>query len=128
VSQFGGSIDEFKVNLFGGSSGDLGYQGLSQHENSLFGSYDTSLDHQEIVSNDTVMRESSQRGDVFVGQISVSGSIVLDSGIGTFTNSVNFFVNFGSMVITQLTGSGDRESYSSGMPGTNTTNFSVTSV
>lgn len=74
------------------------------------------------------MRESSHRGDVLVSQIGVSGSIVHNSGASGFSDSVDLLVHFGSMVVTKLTGSGNGSPDSCGMPGTDATNFSVTSV
>lgn len=128
MTHLGGSIDEFNVNLFQGSSGDLGDERLSQHDDSLLGTDDASLDHDEIVSDHTVVGETSHGSDVLFSQIGVGGGVVLDSGAGGLSDSVDLLVHLGSMVVAQLTGSGDRESDSSGMPRSDATNFSVTSV
>jgi len=128
MTHLGGSIDEFKVDLFQGTSRDLGHQGLSQHEDFLLGSNHTSLHHKEVISDHTIVGETSQRSDIFISQISISGGIVLHSSIGTFSYSVDLLVDFSSVMVTQLTGSRHRESDSSGMPRSDTTNFSVTSV
>lgn len=128
MTHLGGSIDEFKVDLFEGSSGDLGHQGLSEHEDSLLGTNDATLDHDEVVSDDTVVGETTQGGDVLFGQVSVGGGVVLDTGGGGLTDSVDLLVHFGSVVVTQLTSSGDRESDTGRVPGSDATNLSVTSV
>jgi len=57
--------------------------------------------------------ESSQWGDGFVGQISLGGGVSFIIG---FSNSVDLFVNFSSVVVTVLTGSGNGVSNSSWMP------------
>jgi len=72
--------------------------------------------------------ESSHGGDGFVSQILVGGSIISASSSGSFSDSVDFFVHFGSVVITKLTGSGNIPSNSGWMPGSNASDFSVTSV
>lgn len=75
----------------------------------------------------TVVWETSQWGDVLLGQIVLSGSVVLDLG-SWFTDSVNLLVDFGSVVVTQLTSSWDGESDTFWMPSTNATNLADTSV
>jgi hypothetical protein len=128
VTHLGGSIDELKVDLFEGSSGDLRHQGLSQHQDFFLGTNNTSLHHQEVISDHTVVGEPTHRGDVFISQVSISTGVVSNSANGGFTNSVHLLVHLGSMVISTLTSSGHSESYSSGMPRSDTTNFSITSM
>jgi len=128
VTQFGGSIDELEVDFFGGGSGDLGHQGLSEHEDSLLGSDNTSLDHDEVISDDTIVGETTQRCDVLFAQVSISGGVILDTGGGGSSDSVHLLVHLGSVVITQLTSSGDTDSYSSRVPSSDATHFSITSM
>jgi hypothetical protein len=128
VTHLGGGIDEFKVDLFEGGSGDLRNQRLSQHENSLLGSDDTSLHHEEVISDDTVVGETSQRSDVLISQVSVGGGVVGNTRNGGLSDSVHLLVHFGSVMVTHLTGSGDGESNSGRVPRSDATNFSVTSV
>jgi len=128
VSHFGRGIDELKVDFFGMDSSDLGEEGSSEHEDSFFGSYDASFNHEEIVSDHSVVGESSHGGDGLVGEILGGGSIVGASSSGSFTESVDLFVHFGSVMVSQLTGSGDIPSYSSRVPGSDTSDLSVTSM
>jgi len=128
VSHFGGSINEFKVNLFKVTSSSLGEDGSSKHDDLLFGSNDTSFNHKEVISDYSVMGETSHGGDDLIGQISVGGSIVIASSSGSFSNSVDLFVHFSSVVITELTSSGDGISNSGWMPGSDTSDLSVPSV
>jgi hypothetical protein len=125
VSHFGGSIDEFKVDFFLSGSSNLRDQRLSQHNNFLLGSNATSLNHDEIVLDNSVVRESSDGSNLFISNILGGGGRI---GQSTIRNSVNFFVHFSSMVITQLTGSGNSERNSGWMPSTNTSYFSKTSM
>ncbi len=125
MSHFTGSIDEFKFNLFQGGSVWLSDHTLSHDNSSLFGSNTASLNHNEIVSDGTIVRESSQWGDSFIGQICLSWCVSFVIGL---SDSVDLLVNFSSMVITVLTGSGNGESNSGWMPWSDTSYSSVTSV
>lgn len=106
----------------------LGEDGSSEHEDLLFGSNNTSSNHDEVISDNTIVGESSHRGDHFIGQILVGGSVIVASSSGSFSDSIDFFILFSSMVISQLTSSGDSPSNSGRVPCSNTSNFSVTSV
>ena len=74
------------------------------------------------------MRETSQSSNVLFGNISFSGSIVLGSTSSSFSDSVDFLVQLGSVVISTLTSSGNTPGDSSRMPSSDTSDFSVTSM
>jgi len=129
VTDLTGGIDEFKVDLFKGGSANLRNQRLSQDEGSLLGTDTATLDEDEVLLDDTVVGEATQRSDGLFGQIVNSGSVVNTTFISdTNTDSVDFLVHIGSVVITQLTGSSDGESNSGRMPSTDTTDSSKTSM
>jgi len=71
------------------------------------------------------MWESSHWSNLFIGQILSCRSI---TWIITFTKSINFLVNFSSMMVTKLTGSSNSESNSGWMPSSNTSYSSITSM
>lgn len=129
MSDLGGGIDEFKVDLFKGSSGNLWDQTLSQEDSSLLWTNAASLDQDEVFSDDTVVWETTQRSDGLFSQIVGSGGVSSTTFISdTDTDSVDFLVHFGSVVITELTSSGDLESNSGRMPSSDTSDLSETSV
>jgi len=129
VSQFTGGIDELEVNLFKGGSANLGNQTLSQEDNSLLGSNTASLNQDEVFSDDTVVGETSQGGDVLLSQISSSGGVVVSTFVSdTNTDSVDFLVHFSSVMVTELTSSGDLETNSGRMPSSDTSDLSETSM
>jgi len=129
VTELGGGIDELQVDLFKSSSGGLGEQALSEDQSSLLGSDAASLDQDEVVVNNTVVGETTQRSDGLFGQISSSGSVVLATFVfNAGTDSVDLLVDFSSVMVTVLTSSGDAVSDSSRMPATDATNSSETSV
>jgi len=129
VTHLGGGIDELEVDLFEGSSGDLREQALSEDDGSLLGADAATLDQDEVFIDNTVVGETTEGSDVLFSQIVGSGGVVgLFVISDTDTDSVDFLVHFGSVVITELTSSGDLESNSGRMPSTDTTDLSETSV
>ena len=125
VSDFGRSVDELEIDDFLSGSVGLSDDRLSEGQNSLLRSNCAALDHEEVVVDDTVVRETTERSDGLVGDISGSGGV---GWIASFADSVDLLVGLGSVVITELTSSRNGSSDSGRMPCTNATNFSVTSV
>ena len=101
---------------------------FSQQHKSLLRTNATSLNQNEVVSDNTIVRETTNRSNILLGQISISGSVVLGSTSLTLTDSVDFLVELSSVVVTELTSSSDTPGNSGRMPGTDTSDFSVTSV
>jgi len=129
VTDLTGGIDELKVDLFEGGSANLGNQTLSEDEDSLLGTNTATLDQDEVFSDDTVVGETTKGSDGLFSQIGSSGSIVSTTFVfNTNTDSVDFLVHIGSVVITELTGSGNGESNSGRMPSTDTSDSSETSM
>jgi len=129
VTHLGGGIDELKVDLFEGSSGNLREQALSEDDGSLLGTNGATLDQDEVFIDNTVVGETTEGSDVLFSQI-VGGGGVVDLFVvsDTNTDSVDFLVHFSSVVVTVLTSSGNLESNSSRMPGTDTSDLSETSM
>jgi len=129
MSQFTGGIDELEVDLFEGGSADLGNQTLSQKDDSLLGSNTATLNQDEVFSDDTVVRETTQRSDILLSQIGSSGGVVVATFVSnTNTDSVDFLVHFSSVMVTELTSSGNGESNSGRMPSSDTSDLSETSM
>lgn len=102
--------------------------GFSKKNESLFRADTASLDEDEVVLDLTVVGETTKRSDVLLSDIGISGSVVLGSTSLALSDSVDSLVSFGSVEISGLTGSGDTPGNSSGMPSSDTSDFSVTSV
>lgn len=132
VTLLGGSIDELELDRFEGSSGSLLEEGLSESDGSLLGSTDTSLDHDEVRLDKTVLNKATNGVDALVGDIGFSGSVVSDflavDGVETSSNSVDLLVDLSSVMVTLLTRSSNGEGDSGWMPGTNTGDLSETLV
>jgi len=132
VSEFGGGIDGFQVDLLQIFSFVVGQQRFSEQDWSLSDAHAGSLDHDEVVLDFTVVWEATNWIDGFFGQISLGGTVV-EIGLAVFgfvasTQSVDLLVDFDSVVVTFLTASSNGVGNSGWMPSTNTSNLSETSV
>ena len=128
MTNLGGGVDELDVELLG-LPGLGGWEdGLTEHNWSLLGSSNTSLDEDEVFVDHSVVRESSKWGDVLVNGIGSSGSVVSASTNSTGSNSVHLLVKLGSAVVTHLTSTGNSPLDCRWMPGSNTSDLSATSV
>ena len=128
MADLGGSVDELDVDLLGLPGLDSGEDALSESDGSLAGAHDATLDNEEVLVDNTVVREATKRSDVLGDSISLSGSVVLNTMDGTGTNSVDLLVELGSRVVAELTAAGDRPLDGSGMPGTDTGDLAETSM
>jgi len=132
VTEFGGGIDGFQVDLFQIFSFVMGQQWFSENDWSLSDTHAGSLDHDKVVLDFTVVWEASDWIDGFFSQIGFGGTVVhVDLavfGLVAGTQSVDLFVDFDSVVVTFLTTSGNGVGNSGWMPSTNTSDLSETSV
>jgi hypothetical protein len=132
VTEFGGGIDRFQVDLFQIFSFVVGQQWFSENDWSLSDTHAGSLDHDKVVLDFTVVWEASDWIDGFFSQIRYGGTVVhVDLavfGLVAGTQSVDLFVDFDSVVVAFLTASSNGVTNSRWMPSTNTSNLSETSV
>lgn len=78
--------------------------------------------------DDTVVGETSERGDVLFDSIGLGGGVVLDTSDGASSNSVDLLVEFSSVMVAELTGSSDGPLNGRWMPSSDTTDLSETSM
>jgi len=128
MTHLGSGINESQINLLKGSSGLSGKERFSQDENSLLATDTTTFDHKELLIDDTVMWETTHWGDVLVSEIVLGGTVVLATSRGGLTDSVDLLVDFSSVMVTELTRSGDGVQNVGWMPGTDATDSSETSM
>jgi len=132
VTEFGGGIDGFQVDLFQILSFVVNQQWFSENDWSLSDAHAGSLDHDKVVLDFTVVWEASDWIDGFFSQIGFGGTVVhVDLavfGLVASTQSVDFLVDFNSVVVTFLTASSNGVTDSRWMPSTNTSDLSETSV
>jgi len=96
VTKLGRSVDKLELDLFQISPGSVHHQTLTNRQYSLLRSGHATLEHQEIVLDDTIMGEATQWCDGLVGRIRVGGTVLLVTGS---TNTINLLVEFGTMMV-----------------------------
>lgn len=128
VTDLGGGIDELKIDLGCMPRGSWLQERFSDGDLSLSWAHNTSLDEQEVLVDDTVVRESTKWGDVLDIWVIFGGGIVVNTTGSTSTNSVDLLVELGSVEVTTVTDSSNSPLNSRWMPGTDTSNLSETSV
>ena len=128
VTVLGGSIDELDVDVLGLPGLGGGEDGLSEGDGSLASAHDTTLDKDVILVDLTVVGEAAKRSDVLGDSVGLSGGIVLDTVDGTGTNAVDLLVELSSAMVAELTTAGDRPLDGGGMPGTDTSDLTETSM
>lgn len=125
VSHLGRGIDELQVDLLERGTLDLREQSLTQGDDALLGSHDAALDHEPVLVDLTVVRESTERGDVLLGNIHGSLSVVL---VLLKTDLVDLLVDLDTVVVTVLTSARDLELNAGRMPRTDTGDLAETTM
>jgi hypothetical protein len=128
VSVLGGGIDELDIDLLGLPRLDGGEDGLSEGNGSLFAASNAALDEDVVLVDLTVMGEATKRGNVLDDGISLGGGVVLNTSHGSSADSVDLLVDLSSGVVTELTSAGDRPLDGSGMPSSDTSDLTETSM
>jgi hypothetical protein len=93
---------------------------FAKSKDSLLDTNATTLDHDKVFLNNTIMREATKRGDALFSDVKVSGSALW---VRTLSNSVDLLVDLSSMMITILTSTRNSELDSTRMPSSNTSNL-----
>ena len=107
VTHFRGGIDESQVDLLKGSPVLSGKERFSQDEDSLLAADATTFDHHELLIDLTVMRETAHWGDVFIGKVIFRATVALATSRSGLADSVDLLVDFGPVMVTELTRTGD---------------------
>ena len=102
---------------------------MTQTSPSIFTKVHHYLDHQEVLLDLSVVREASHGVDGLVGQVIVSGGVVLDQlallHLVTLTDSVDLLVDLSSVMVTLLTSSRHSVLDPAGMPSSNTSDLNT---
>jgi hypothetical protein len=128
VTDLGRSINELEIDLVGMPRGRWLQERLSESDLSLSWAHNTTLDDDEVLVNDTVVRESTQWGNVLDIWVHLGLSVVINTSVSTSTNSVDLLVHLSSVVVTEVTSSGNSPLNGRWMPCTNTGDLSETSM
>jgi len=125
ISEFARSVDELEGNLFASSMSRLVEDRFSEGDDSFSGSSGGSFDHQEVFTDHTVVVESAHGVDGFLGHIELSRSTLV---VSSLSDSVDLFVDFGSVEVASLTSTGNGVLNSARMPCSNTSDLSQSFV
>lgn len=75
----------------------MNHQGFTEGDDALLGSRDTALEEEEVVLNDAVVGETTQGSDLLLGDVVLSGGIVI---LVAEANTIDLLVDFRSVVVT----------------------------
>lgn len=105
---------------------------LSQGEDPLFRSHGAALDHNKVIVDLAIVRESTHGSDVFLRRIKVGGGIVFDQfavlGVDTVPHTVNLLVDLGTVMVAFLSSPGHGELDTTWMPSSDTSHLTQTFV
>lgn len=125
MTSLGSSVDELELDLFEVVSGSHGPEGVSEGDDPLSGTGDTSLEHDKVVSDIGVSRPTTEGVDVLLRDVEVGRGVL---GVRARSNSVDLLVHLGSLMVTVLTRSSNREHDVRRVPSTDTGDLSETSM
>ena len=125
MTVLGGGIDELEVEGLEVRSLDHGHHTLAEGDGALAGTADATLDHEEILVDLAVVRETTHGGDALLGEISLGRA---GHGVALLADAQDALVDLGTVVVTLLTSTSHVEFNAGRMPGTNTGDLAKTSV
>lgn len=125
VTKFGTGIDELEINLLEMLPTGMVHETLSKDERTLLDSDSGTLQHNPILVDLTVVWESTHGCDALLGKIGrgLTGSLIV-----LLSNPVDLLVELGSVEVTVLTGTCYGGTHTGRMPGTDTGDFSETTM
>lgn len=125
MSKLGTGIDKLDVDWLQMSAVGVLQHSLTKNKRSLLGSDNTTLEHDPVLVDLTVLDESTHWGDTLLGQISSSLARSLVAGL---SDAVDLLVDLSTMEVSVLTGTWDGSGDTGRMPRSNTGNLSQTTM
>jgi hypothetical protein len=113
MSKLGTGIDELEIDDLEVLPGGMVLQTLSENQSTLLDSDTSTLDHDPILVDLTVVGESSHGSNTLLSKVS-SGTA--RTSIATLSNSVNLLVELGTMEVSILTSTGNSGGNTGRMP------------
>lgn len=136
VAELGRGIDKLELDLLESRALDLRDESLAESKDTLDSTKSSTLDHDEVLVDLTILRETTERGDVLVSKIVGSGGVeargsdalTINQGASGSTNTVDLLVDLSTVEVTLLTSAGDGPLDTSRVPSTDTSNLAETTV
>lgn len=126
MSKLGRGIDKLDSDLLQSGSLGLWEETLSQCNDSLLGSWASSLDHHIVLIDDTIVWESTHWSNVLLSDIKGGGGLV--GVLSLDTDAINLLVHLGTVVHTHGSGTGNGPGDSGWMPCSDTGNLAETAM
>ena len=121
MTKLGRSIDELQVERVRLVPGRV--ERLAKSQNPLLDTDGATSEHEPILGDATVVRETTNGSDFLLGEIVLGGSVVL---VLSLAETVDTLVHLGTVMISVLTSTRDRVLDAARMPCTNASNLSET--
>merc|ERR1719231_1090325 len=102
VAELGRRVDELERDLLGGVAARLLEERLAQRDDALLGADDGALDHDVVLLDQAIVRPAADRVDRLLGQIEVSGGVVLSATSDALAQLVNLLVHLRAVVVAVL--------------------------
>jgi hypothetical protein len=125
VSKLGTGIDKLDVDLLQMLARRVLHHRLTEDKRALLDTNNTSLEHDPVFVDLTIVDESTHGCDTLLGQISLGLATVLNT---LLTNTVNLLVEFSTVEVTLLTGTGNSGRNTGRMPRSDTGNLTKTTM
>lgn len=125
VTELGRGIDPLELDLLGGDTLGLDEDRLTEGDDTLDDTRDGALDDKEVLTDDTIVGEATDGGDLLLGDVVLGGGVTL---VGARSNAVDLLVGLSTVSITHLTGASDGEGNAGRMPSTNASDLAETLV
>ena len=125
VSELGGGVDELDVDCLEVLPGGVVLHGLPQGDGTLLGSDNSTLEHEPVVGDNTVLDEASHGGDGLLGEVSGGGAGVV---VSSLSDAVDLLVELATVEVSVLSGTGDSGGHTGRVPGSDTGDLPETTV
>ena len=96
-TELGRGVDELELDLLEIPAGSVNHERLADGDDTLLRAGDGALQHEEVVLDDTVMRETTHGSDRLLGDIVLSGRVGL---VRAAADTVDLLVELRTVVVT----------------------------
>lgn len=96
-AEFGTCVDEFELDLLEISSTGVDHKALAQRNDAFFGTRDRSLQHEVVILDDTIMRESAHGSDRLGCRVMFGRGILV---VFTRADSIDLLIELSTVVVT----------------------------
>merc|ERR1711939_152897 len=125
VTKLGRGADPLERDLFERGARRVGDERLAEGDDALDDARARTLDHDPVVLDDAVADKATDGGDGLLGDVKLGRGRALVVGLA---DAVDLLVDLGTVVVTVLTGTGDRVHDGGRVPGTDTRDLAETLV